>query len=156
MDDWREEMSDLSKAKAGDKVKFRCGGEAVILYAEPSMKYDNALHLRFDGSNHGINYNVGGELYSAHNGLVQPSAIFNIIAIEPAPFDWATVKPGMAFMYGDDTTIWIYVGHAPDDDNDMIFRSKNDPTQFDFWCESDQRRGGLLVRSSENDIKVKP
>lgn len=78
---------DLSKARAGEKVRFRCGGEAKILFViEP-----NFFRLSMVGGFTAVRY---GE-----NGSSCDSSLLDIIEIIPASFDWKTVKPGMAFKY---------------------------------------------------------
>ncbi len=89
-------MVDLSKAQAGDTVVFKCGGKWKIGKIEPSTRYPDSTWIRFEGAIDGLVYlndgQVPGEIV-AKNGATP----FNIIAIEPKPFDWKDVKPGMAF-----------------------------------------------------------
>lgn len=88
-----ESTVDLTKAKKGDKVKFRCGGEAVIADCDCS---DDFREILFDGCADTLIYDKMNRAYwcTGHCPL-------DIIAIEPAPepeFDWSTVKPGMGFI----------------------------------------------------------
>lgn len=86
---------DLSKAVKGSKVKFRCGGEAVIDGAEnPTCGLLEYTAIKFENCR-GMTYHNDGTI-SCLDGNEHP---FDIITIEPPEFDWSTVKPGMAFLY---------------------------------------------------------
>jgi hypothetical protein len=96
---------DLTKAKPGDKVLFRCGGEETIVEALDDGSV-TPIKLSFDG---------GGSVWFKRDGRIQLNGVdvppYAIIALEPAPgpeFDWATVKPGMAFEIAGDL-VW-YIG----------------------------------------------
>jgi hypothetical protein len=89
---WRGAVVDLSEAKAGDKVKFRCGGEAVI--TEKSCG-SVTVQIAFRHYNEPLLFYRAGQL--SHSGHI--GGLLDIIAIEPKPFDWADVRPGMAFRY---------------------------------------------------------
>lgn len=97
---------DLSKAKAGDTVHFRCGGSATI-----KQPIDGDF-LWFDGDCQRRAYKTNGQ----HSMMVAWESPFDIIRIEPAPFDWKDVKPGMCFTVNkvahgcsDGVKVW-YIG----------------------------------------------
>lgn len=143
---------DLSKAKKGDKVKFRCGGEAAI------SVHDEGGKLYFDDYcwGNGVPYLSDGRmgrLKDTHNHWDAEQHPFDIIAIEPAPFDWSTVKAGMGFI-DEQGRPWVYVGRDP------FF--PNEKTRFVFmrtgknnYAELYEGLGGKVTRAPEHDIEVK-
>lgn len=76
---------DLSNAKTGDTVYFRCGGYAVI-----SKKCASNIYIEDCGTWYSVDGKYGGS--PTHR-------IFDIIRIEPKPFDWGEVQNGMAFVW---------------------------------------------------------
>ena len=80
---------DLSAVKAGDTVKFRCGGKAVV----KSIGYSTGSYeIEFDGCTIDSWFNDG-----SFYGNPKKHSI-DIIEIIPAPFDWSDVKQGMGFI----------------------------------------------------------
>jgi len=92
-------MVDLRKLKAGDKVKLRCGGEAVVAFTEESGDYTT---ITLTGSQCELGWHNNGG-FDDDNGT-DP---FDIIAIEPKPFDWSEVKPGMCFEHNKDRVYFV-------------------------------------------------
>lgn len=83
---------DLSKAKPGMIAKFRCGGQAVI--EEVNRYQDYASYISFKGEDYCQDYKNDG--YRRFSGSV---SLFDIIALEEPPSDWANVKPGDRFKH---------------------------------------------------------
>ncbi len=52
----------LKIAKIGDTVKFRCGGDAMILHIEPSQRVRDCFYIKFAGTDpgRGVHYNEDG------------------------------------------------------------------------------------------------
>tara|TARA_R110000851_G_C12907756_1_gene548909 strand:- start:354 stop:779 length:426 start_codon:yes stop_codon:yes gene_type:complete len=96
-------MDILSNLKKGDIVKYRSGGESVV----DSIKggtIGKAVDVFFDGLKHSVCYHLSG------NYFYDEKLPFDIIEVIPAPFDWSTVKNGMAFQtYGKSDT-FVYIG----------------------------------------------
>ena len=91
----------LNKAKPGDKVRFRCGGEEIIDKIE---YYRNGMFGLHFGQLHCASTSLG-----IHNSY--PKMIIDVIALEPAPepkFDWATSRLGMAFEAPGDERVWFF------------------------------------------------
>jgi hypothetical protein len=132
---------DLSKAKAGDTVKFRCGGQAVV-YAVEKSAHKGYMRLYFDGEHTLRMYTVCG-LMKADN-----ETLLDITEVIPAPevFDWNCARWGQAFQYHED--ICIYLGKHPKtpDKQFIIYRLDDGRTEV---CHIN----GPLTRSPEHDIK---
>lgn len=114
-------MVDLSKAKAGQIVHFRCGGSAKI----ESLLIQDKVYIGFTEVTR-----LMDEYY--HNGRLVPSDApmshkhpFDIVRIEDPPFDWKDVKPGMAFQLGceSDNICW-FVGLSSLGDKVVFEQSK--------------------------------
>lgn len=138
---------DLSKAKKGDKVKFRCGGEAVIKAAYKNNEFEYGFSFEGDDGTPTLyhrNANPDGKGIGPHP--------FQIIAIEPAPFDWSTVKAGMAFMPSNGSVHGpvYYVGISINENSlgvcNPIFEWKDGPI---FSSHRDN-----YMRTPEHDIEV--
>jgi len=132
---------DLSKAKAGDTVKFRCGGEAVIGKISDGENAD-VVDVYFNDDALPSEYGLDGY----HKGERYEHA-FDITEVIPAPevFDWGTVKAGMAFEYIVEYGVVIYVGIHPISKY-HLFTSKQYPHAFQVPISD-------LTRSPEHDIK---
>ena len=132
---------DLSKAKKGDKVKFRCGGEAVIKAAYKNNEFEYGFSFEGDDGTPTLyhrNANPDGKGIGPHP--------FQIIAIEPAPFDWSTVKAGMAFREGGHMKNY-YVGPHPLDSAMAIFFEEANSIAF-------KALKSKMVRDDRCDIEV--
>lgn len=136
---------DLSKARKGDKVRFRCGGGAVIAEIHPTGTAANSYRARFDISEIDYFYSPAG-LWTRTD-----TTVFDIIAIEPAPFDWKDVRPGMAFLYK--SKPWVYAGECLYVDGNALCMRK-----FSCDCEPlyDGLSKNLMTRAPEHDIEVTP
>lgn len=72
-------MTDLSKLKASDTVKFRCGGSAIVGRCD---RGDNGIVIYTSGTSEQLVYGFsGGHKFDTDSG----TGPFDIIAIEPAP-----------------------------------------------------------------------
>lgn len=133
---------DLSKAKAGDKVKFRCGGEAVIekLKAPDALGFPEHKVVFADCDDGFSHYHKSGKI--THD-MLHP---FDIIAIEPKPFDWKDVKPGMAFE-GPFSGVKFYLGRSIHDPNYIVLQNKDNEATYSSWEQ-------YLTRAPEHDIEV--
>ena len=133
-------MVDLSKLKTRDTVKFQCGGEAEI-----RKVYDISAHrinlIFTEEPNHHYNYMHDGSLTGAWG-----PRIFDIIEIIPAAFDWATVKPRMAFDDGEGL-IRLYIGESLTNSSRCVTCSLT-YDNLKFTLKS------YLTRAPEHDIKV--
>jgi len=131
-------MVDLSKAQKGDKVKFRCGGEAVI-----DGHYPNDCDI--------FTLDIMGNLFDFYdNGgfYKKKQTPFDIISIEPAPFDWSTVKNGMGFEDIVAGAIFIYIGPSMINEETLVVQDITAAKCIRYI----DRRG--LFRAPEHDIEV--
>lgn len=85
-------MIDLSKAKAGDIAKFRCGGQATI--CEIKAKVCGWFEISFNEVSASEEYRKDGLGYAGQ------TSSYDIIEIVQAPevFDFTKAKWGMAFL----------------------------------------------------------
>jgi hypothetical protein len=139
---------DLSKAEEGDTVEFRCGGRAVIASIRGPID-DTAypLRVRFDG------LECEDEAYTESGCLncTDDPQLLDIIAIHKKPFDWADVKPGMAFVFKDTKEPhYRYVGKSTLYDDKHVFECVQWASIMRFDCELPN-----LTRAPERDIEVK-
>lgn len=129
-------MIDMSKAKIGDTVKFRCGGEAVISKkAGTYYEFEGYAASKYGRDNHWPE--TGAFLYP-----IEGRSMFDIIAIIPKPFDWKDVKPGMAFRHASNGTLWYYVGRNLSKhgiSNTTHIFSEIDTNQLSWFGEAMQR-----------------
>lgn len=133
-------MIDLSKLKKGDTVKFRNGGKSVVKHTEKQGAY---VCLTLDGSTHGRLLWLTNGRFDEETSETDP---FDIIAIEPAPFDWAEVQPGMAFLHeGFNNSRAIYVGPSIVDSSYAVVLHHG---QYTAAPKSE------LSRAPHNDIKA--
>lgn len=136
---------DLSKAQAGDTVKFRCGGEAEIqaITFGTGECHEAEIRIAFAWTKY---FNDGSFHREPHP--------FDIIAIEPKPFDWKDVKPGMAFTREGREGVFIFVGIAKGEHaGSYIFElPASDDWSYDSWPFE-----GLYYfsRAPEHDITPK-
>lgn len=109
-------MVDLSKAKAGDTVKFRCGGQAKIRLVEGTA-VDKWLDVWLVGYGSELTFNIDGELAGPKG-----STPLDITEIIPAPveFDWKDAKRGMAFKHGGGLVHWLI---GPDLEMTPVFQT---------------------------------
>lgn len=129
---------DLSKARPGDRVKFRCGGEETIKGIVTT--HSGAKNMKFSVDQR------TWDTWELHGEKQLGARHFDIIAIEPAPFDWATAKPGMAFYFSIRAEIVHYVG--PDTLTKHVFKHPNG--SFRSWFASNGANGGF-TRLPEDD-----
>ncbi len=139
----------VSQSKKGDSVIFRCGGRAEI-----AEKVDiNGLKLVGYAAPILDGYFSPNHWYNDGKFSREGSHPLDIIAIEPAPFDWATVKPGMAFDKPQRAgTLW-YIGPDPVDENYAVFGTYR-PTGGGFWGDLTFYKKISLARAPEKDVKV--
>lgn len=93
---------DLSKLKVGDTVRFRCGGDAVVLDVENKCGVSDII---FSGCTGRLGYYYDGSFYKDETHAI------DITEIIEKPFDWADVENGQAFRYKD--CVWHYIGKNP-------------------------------------------
>ncbi len=128
-------MVDLLKAKIGDIAHFKCGGSAKIIKVAPTMMAFNLT-------------SVDSIEWWSHEFLSQVSSPFEITRIEVPPFDWTTVKPGMAFH--SDGELYIFIG------NQMLISNGNDLCGIfqSTSCTSNIRNihRNHVIRAPEHDI----
>lgn len=141
---------DLSKLKAGDKVKFRCGGEAVVESVIDNFSKEAGWYeVKFEGFKWREEYHPDGFV----GGTGFDEAIGDIIAIEPKPFDWSEVRPGMAFnqRQGLRKTLVYFLGYHPVKPFRLFFIGEEAITAESFSVKAalDQ-----LTRAPEHDIEV--
>ena len=145
---------DLSKAKAWDKVFFRCGGEAVIEKINEKT-FSGGYQVCFAGDGGGYyEYSQNGEW-----GL--PNQPFDIISIDPAPkpWSWDDVQYGQAFVANnscnsvkDGDKLWFIAEH-PGDRCFALFARKVGADQK--WLYEAQVWKKLSARRApEHDITV--
>jgi hypothetical protein len=139
-------MVDLSKARAGDTVKFRCGGEAVIENIQQNFDYDplvvySVTFVDADYVDYGL---IGNNLFSCNH--------FDITEVIPAPevFDWSTARWGQAFK-DVHTCKCILIGRLPQHRDIHVFLQyylcgNVGITEIDVTTTK-------LTRSPEHDIK---
>lgn len=135
----RNSTVDLSKARAGDTVKFRCGGMAVIdeLVWESSVR----VTLYPDNNKVGLEYFDHGR--HAHN-----LQLLDITEVIPAPvaFDWSTARWGMGFINGIGS-VYIYCGGRGMATDDPIFYAKG-------TCDLRPIPTASLTRAPEHDVEA--
>ncbi len=133
---------DLSKAQAGDKVKFRCGGDAVIesigLY-NASRKDYNVTLSGFDGH---ILYGVDGSY-----GFAEHKFIADIIAVEPKAFNWADAKVGMGFRKYPHNDIYTFLTFHPFNKDIGIFEDFTTHEAVTWFVFN-------MTRAPEHDVKI--
>jgi hypothetical protein len=136
----------LSTLQKGSKVRFRCGGEAVVDRTEDGR---GCVRVYFAG------YGAFSVFLYDGNFYMTPNHPFDIIAIEPPEFDWSEVKPGMAFRL--DSIInkeLYYIGPDPSNKEFIICgeMEEGDPAPelvvFSYFLPSQ------LTRLPEKDIKL--
>lgn len=94
---------DLTKLKAGDSVKLRCG---VVLKIERDTKpHAVGTYVDFKGGEQMLYYFLHNAGLDAH--LTTP---FDILEIIHTPFDWDKVEQGDAFENGDKEVVY-FVAH---------------------------------------------
>lgn len=94
---------DLSELKSGDTVHFRCGGSAEI--KEVIKCIGAGYNLIFDDIQYvHTSWDIDGTKQCSQK-------IFDIIRIEPKPFDWSEVKRGMAFEHVN-KSVYRYIGDS--------------------------------------------
>lgn len=134
-------MIDLKTLKAGDTVKFRCGGEVVVRAINEAGHRSFNHGLRFIGQADSMNYNNSGLCGGSNDSGNSP---FDIVEIIPAPFDFNYIRWGMAFTHNTFPLIH-YIG-----------RSKDGDYIFDFGgghnCQYDGMQIENLIRIPERDI----
>lgn len=104
-------MVDLKKAQAGDLVKFRSGGQAIISKVHEGVRGATVKFMDNDWSEF--------YLYSGHKMGLNVPHLMDITEINPATevFEWEEAKWGMAFRLSDDSNeIYYFIGKAIDGD----------------------------------------
>ena len=140
---------DLSNARKGDTVKFRCGGEVEIDSVE---RKDARWHIAF-GNRYQWSYNADGtdDLNPTYEPL--EGGPFDIVELIKAPFDWSAARPGMAFYphaEAKPADIIFYVGRACILDG-ALMQTRSGAALF---VPAAQFEYG--VRAEEHDIEVRP
>ncbi len=131
---------DLSKLKKDYTVKFQCGGESVVVGIDIR---DHIFYLLFPE----ISPDCGNSFPYDKNGIGKEwTSLLDIMEIIPAVFDWATVKPGMAFDDGDGL-IKIFVAKSLLNQGRCVTCSLNHDS-LKYSLKS------ALTRAPEHDIEV--
>lgn len=136
---------DLHKAKAGDTVKFRCGGEATIRGISP--RDYNGFVVTMKEYEHKHWY--GGNGLSGTDGGEHP---LDIISITPSAevFDWNGVKYGMGFKDTQEGDIVIYVGdHIGDKTYAVVQIPNGGALRFEAFTVMKDN----LTRAPEHDVE---
>ncbi|MBN8901374.1 MAG: hypothetical protein J0H19_25410 [Rhodospirillales bacterium] len=132
---------DLKEAQKCDKVKFRIGGAGVI-HSKKSGR--GLVEFTFVGCEEfSMIYYYDGRYSSGGN---HP---WDIIALEPAPFDWNTVRPGMAFNHCLGNGIH-YIGPS------FVGLEYCYGREFGHELKSGHFDKAFLTRAPEHDIEVQP
>lgn len=140
-------MVDLSKARAGDTVKFRCGGMAVIdkVETEHDDVTDETSYLLWF-------VNDCGRRSYAEDGVYAPesTSILDITEVIPAPeaFDWDTARWGQAFLDSGSGKIVYFVGNEPLGSNVVMYFPH---MPMNHKCNVLHKTD--LTRAPEHDIK---
>ncbi len=126
---------DLSKAKAGDVAHFRCGGKAEILAINPTHASGSIRDISFksDGCNEAQDdWSFFSTGYISATDWPEP---FDIIKIEPKPFDWSECRNGMAFKVGKvyDGS-WHFVGLDPITKFPVLTNANQGYLEYDHEC----------------------
>jgi len=136
---------DLSKAKKGDKVKFRCGGEAVI-----QDRKANTLFFNGEPEQQACNWYWDGRFITmGRENIDHP---FDITSIEPPAFDWSTVKAGMAFSVKGRSGVGIYIANSIRNKEAVVL----DALDLDGAELYEGYSKEYLIRAPEHDIEVTP
>lgn len=139
-------MVDLSKAKPGDTVTFRCGGTAVIdNITEPSLDVPtkkDRVYLAFKGFSWGDEFMLDGHKYE-----FTPNHPMDIISITKA-FDWNLATWGQAFIGNNNQIIYHYLGKSPFSGLRMFMQKTVGDKAFTF---SDTEG---LTRAPEHDVEA--
>lgn len=125
------EKVDLSKARIGQIVHFRCGGRAKIkkVYSNRSFLFEgNTYSWSFGDNNYGI---------------------FDIICLEDPSFDWSDLKQGMCFIDNEDHERGYFCFY--NDAGIPCFSFNNFAAPQAIMNHRDR-----LKRCPEHDISVKP
>ena len=139
-------MVDLSKLKEGDTVGFRCGGAAEV----EEVGGTSVRHLK------SVCFSDGCfEYYSDSGEMSRACRAFDIVEIIPAPFDWAGVRPGMAFETGlDDQNMSWFVGFCPSKEVPVFRYSEKNPLwRHQSYYDIDTGYE-CYERAPEHDIEV--
>lgn len=129
----------------GCTVHFRCGGSSDTADGASNsdvtvFENDGFIRIYFNGLK--INYANDGTVYNCSNG----DNPFDIVKIDPKPFDWKDVKQGMAFK-DVDGDVWYYV--AEDfRDNDLVVVCEDSDCKGFYNCPKAE-----LTRYEEGDLK---
>lgn len=139
-------LVDLSKAKAGDTVKLRCGGSTPIVKITSN---GGTYTVQYQGRWSNLHRQDGRRVATtseAFNGKTPHETPFDITEVIPAPvqFDWSTVARGMCFKDGTGVRFW-WVGKSY--------------KEHDFYIEDAD--GGIwrqhgtqhLTRAPEHDVE---
>ena len=137
---------DISTLQPGDTVHFRFGGCAVVDRAGSDYADSRCCYISLEG------YETEKlKLWYSRNGFYfYRASPFDIIRIERAPFDWDTVKQGMAFKNGAGK-VYIYIApniHVTKDMYPHLFWSELDFKYVDAIFPS------ALTRAPEYDREV--
>lgn len=136
---------DLSKARVGDTVKFRCGGEAVIksifnMYPDGGNPYKYQIHFEGDTYPDEKMYQTGGTRRGT--GVVTQLDIVDHVVKE---FDWKDVRAGMAFI-SVGSSPWIYIAQHPVKKDQGVFYGTTSDMEHRLHLTG-------LTRAPEHDIQ---
>ncbi len=133
---------DLSKAKAGDVVKFFCGVTDTITYAGNFTLEPGARRFEFEKYAAETFHSDGRPWVGAMNST------HRIVSITPKPFNWHDVKAGMAFISDElpPSPLW-YVGKHLTDDS-MVVMAKGHNGTFPYNGLGKRQ----LTRAPEHDL----
>ncbi len=133
---------DMKKAVKGATVWFRCGGSAVVS-GNPELSVEEVFVYLGDENGQPTSFFLNGS-YSFGSG--HP---LDIVKIDPPAFDWADVKPGMAFKVKSNNDLVFYVGPHMASKNKAVFYIQK--LQGYKYNDYELR---YLTRAQEYDIEV--
>lgn len=133
-------MIDTTKIKVRDTVYFRCGGKAVV------KEKNDKRGFVFGDYKYYIHYSGDGSYLSC----VCPHPM-DIIRVEPAPFDWDTVKQGMAFK---DIKGCVWIFECWRSRKNLLCKKTCILTKLEFYNETANNQPRHLYRAPEHDIEV--
>jgi len=143
---------DFSKMNEGDTVKFKSGGEVIIRRILGKKQYHGSYILTFEGCAQNFEYRPNGTIiFSAAD-----NSPFDIVEIIPKPFDWDTLKNGMAFEYitGADpepkSGLYYYIAPCLNYKNNHWFSSEHKQRTARTWSLP----ASYLKRMPEHDLKA--
>jgi len=142
-------IAEWSDEPAGVEVQTKTTSHTTLAVGDaPAVKFRA-------GDKAWINIDEGMAKTLNHNGACRV-ALDSIIEHTPASFDWADVKPGMAFLLNG-RRLLHYVGPAfwTNGNYKHAFSDPNDSDTYSVYITCDNADNDRFVRAPEHDIEVK-